>query len=284
MSRQNLRGMARLAAFGVPLTLLLPDPAVAEPGTAAGQADPCRAAIAAAEAAERLPAGLLMAIGLVESGRRNPASGTVSPWPWTINAEGTGRFFATRAEAIAAVGELQARGVRLIDVGCMQVNLHHHPAAFSSTADAFDPLVNVRYAARFLSQLKAATGHWATAVGRYHSATPERAESYSARVAAVWPQRGGSIAVDRGRERLVESWAMASSRDSLAKRETALLARPNAPRDIIGRIAAAWSGMRPTGASGPWPAGAASSRLPPVRWRPTEEASTIPWAGRKHSG
>ena len=93
----------------------------ARPGTL------CRPAIAAAEQASAIPPQLLAAIGRVESGRRDPASGVMAPWPWTINAEGQGSFFDTKAQAIAAVQALQARGVQSIDVGCMQVNLMHHP-------------------------------------------------------------------------------------------------------------------------------------------------------------
>ena len=81
----------------------------------------CRQAIQAAEREHRLPASLLHAIAKVESGRLDPRTGLVAPWPWTINAEGQGRSFSTKAEAIAAVEALRARGVRLIDVGCLQV-------------------------------------------------------------------------------------------------------------------------------------------------------------------
>jgi hypothetical protein len=54
------------------------------------------------------------------------------PWPWAIDADGVGQFFATKAQAVAAVAALQAQGVHSIDVGCMQVNLMHHPDAFTS--------------------------------------------------------------------------------------------------------------------------------------------------------
>jgi hypothetical protein len=157
----------------------------------------CRAAIARAEQEAQIPAGLLQAIGRVESGRRNPETGTSGPWPWTINAEGRGHFFPDRAAAIAAVRELQGRGVRLIDVGCMQVNLHHHPRAFASLEEAFDPVANARYAAQFLTQLHAARNDWITAAGHYHSHTPELAQAYRARVQAAWPATQARAAEDR---------------------------------------------------------------------------------------
>src|SRR5579884_4260905 len=108
----------------------------------------CSRAIALAERGAGLPAGLLPAIGRVESGRPDPLTGGVQPWPWTINAEGVGHFFDTKADAIAAVQALQAQGIRSIDVGCMQINLMHHPDAFATLDEAFDPLANARYAAR----------------------------------------------------------------------------------------------------------------------------------------
>ena len=99
----------------------------------------CRAAIAQAERAGGIPPQLLAAIGRVESGRRDPTSGSFAPWPWTVNAEGQGYFFDSKAEAITAVRKMRADGMRSIDVGCLQVNLMYHPKAFASLEDAFDP-------------------------------------------------------------------------------------------------------------------------------------------------
>ncbi len=148
----------------------------------------CRPAIAAAERAQAIPPNLLAAIGRIESGRKDQTTGAWNPWPWTINAEGQGSFFDTRSQAIEAVRALQARGIRSIDVGCMQVNLHHHPDAFAGLEQAFDPTTNAAYAARFLNQLYGQTRDWPRAVGMYHSATPERGEDYRRKVLAVWPE------------------------------------------------------------------------------------------------
>jgi hypothetical protein len=122
----------------------------------------------------------------VESGRRDPKTGITHPWPWAINAEGRGGFFPDKAAAIAAVRALQAEGVRSIDIGCLQINLRHHPQAFANLEEAFDPLANARYGARFLAELQATRGDWIQAAGSYHSQTPGFAEPYRARVAAAW--------------------------------------------------------------------------------------------------
>ncbi len=165
-----------LAAAPAPLPFPLPG----DPGAQ------CRAAIAAAERAFAIPAGLLAAIGVVESGRRGP-DGRIDPWPWSIDAEGAGQVFATRPQAVAAVQALQARGVRSIDVGCLQVNLLHHPDAFATLDTAFDPATNAAYAARFLHDLHAQTGSWPDAAALYHSATPSLAAEYRRKVMAAWP-------------------------------------------------------------------------------------------------
>jgi len=174
-------------------------PSWAEPlASAASPGLLCRVAIAAAEQASAIPPQLLSAIGRVESGRRDPVSGVVAPWPWTINAEGQGSFFDTKAQAIAAVRVLQARGVQSIDVGCMQVNLMYHPGAFASLDLAFDPTANAVYAARFLNDLHAQTNDWPRADGQYHSATPALADAYQTKVAAAWTEErhlaGGPLA------------------------------------------------------------------------------------------
>ncbi|MFC7477070.1 lytic transglycosylase domain-containing protein [Dankookia sp. GCM10030260] len=165
------------------LLLLLPGAVRAQPAEP-GQS--CRAAIAQAERDRGIPPRLLAAIGRVESGRRDPQTGTTHPWPWAVNAEGRGSFYPDKAAAIAAVRALQAAGVRSIDVGCLQINLRHHPQAFATLEEAFDPLANARYGARFLAELQATRGDWMQAAAAYHSQTPGFAEAYRARVAAAW--------------------------------------------------------------------------------------------------
>lgn len=150
----------------------------------------CDSAILAAETSWRLPPRLLEAIAEVESGRPDSATGRLQPWPWTINAEGVGAFFASKAQAIAAVRTLQARGVRSIDVGCLQVNLMFHPAAFASLDQAFDPQANALYAARFLDALHAASRDWPGAIAAYHSQTQAIGADYRRRVLALWQDPG----------------------------------------------------------------------------------------------
>ncbi len=147
----------------------------------------CRPAIGAAERTHNIPPHLLAAIGRIESGRRDPSSGAYNPWPWTVNAEGQGYFYDSKPQAVAAVQAMRQQGLRSIDVGCMQINLMHHPDAFASLEQAFDPVANANYGARFLTELHDKANSWPRAVELYHSATPEIGEEYGRRVYASLP-------------------------------------------------------------------------------------------------
>ncbi len=133
----------------------------------------CEEAIERVERLVGIPSGLLLAVGRVESGLST--GGEPRVWAWTINAAGRPMRFGSRRMAVQTVRRLLAGGVRSIDVGCVQINLKHHPDAFATLDDAFDPDLNAAYGARFLLSLYASTGSWDEAVGRYHagSAGPE---------------------------------------------------------------------------------------------------------------
>ncbi len=155
----------------------------AEPGSPIAQ---CLQAAAAAGIIEGVPDGLMGRIAQVESAQRQ-ADGVWRPWPWTIDADGAGLAFPTKRDAVLWAARAPMRGVKLLDVGCLQVNLQHHPHAFASLGEAFDPWENARYAAHYLRALhdSDAAGDWSVAVGMYHSHTPELAYEYRARVAAL---------------------------------------------------------------------------------------------------
>ena len=148
----------RLLLLPLILLLALAGPARAEEPIApaiwqAEQSALCAAGLKEAEQKWNIPHGLLATMAKVESGRPLPGAG-LQPWPWTIDADGQGYFFQSKAAAVAWAEQAKERGVRLMDVGCMQVNLQYHPNAFASLDQAFDPVANADYAARFLRRLK----------------------------------------------------------------------------------------------------------------------------------
>lgn len=161
------------------LAAALARPATADDSTA------CNVAIATAERKAAMPKRVMGTIALVESGRA--VGKQVVPWPWSINVGGTSYYYASKDEAIDAVRTFTAAGQRSIDVGCMQINLAAHPAAFDSLDAAFEPAANADYAARFLRSLYQQSGRFSTAMTAYHSQTPEFANDYARRLLAVWP-------------------------------------------------------------------------------------------------
>ncbi len=175
----------------------------------------CAKATNRVERESRIPRQLLRAISKIESGRYHEGKRVVMAWPWTVMAEGRGRYLPSKQAAIAEVEELLARGVRNIDVGCMQVNLFYHGDAFANLEEAFDPLANVTYAAEFLTSLAIETGSWAKAVARYHSANPERYVAYRARVHTTWRK-----------EREKYLLALERVRDETANRQAASVEQP----------------------------------------------------------
>jgi hypothetical protein len=148
----------------------------------------CAEQTARVERSGGIPRHLLRAIALAESGRWDADRRASFAWPWTVTAEGEGRFYASKRDAVAAVKALMARDVTNIDVGCMQVNLHYHGGAFRNPEEALDPGTNVAYAARFLKGLFGAARSWPTAAAHYHSTNPEKNIPYRRKVMGLWKQ------------------------------------------------------------------------------------------------
>ncbi|MGI4801046.1 MAG: hypothetical protein ACRYG8_44885 [Janthinobacterium lividum] len=141
-------------------------------------ASDCREATKAAEQRHGIPPGLLAAISRVESG----------DWSWSVNNNGAqpGQRFGNRDDAERYTEGLLAAGQRMIDVGCFQVDLLYHPDAFPQWQDAFDSERSAEAAADILSRLHRHAGDWDHAVSLYHSADPDRGQSYLHSVMTAW--------------------------------------------------------------------------------------------------
>lgn len=194
----------------------------------------CGVLARAAETALGIPAKLVLAVGVVESGLYNKKAGRAEPWPWTINAEGKGFRFKSKAEAIKAVEKLQASGVRSIDVGCMQVNLSYHGDAFADLEEAFDPVINTAYGAHFLETLRDERGSWSKAVAAYHSSNPERGVPYRRKVAKAWISLRGEIeeAVETNSRRARIAAAYREQRAAFDARQAELVRVQEAQRSM----------------------------------------------------
>lgn len=151
------------------------------------QHDLCEHEIAQAERRHGIPQRLLMAIGTIESGRELAKKKGKRPWPWTVCVKGKGYYFSTKSAAIATVKKFMGRGIRNIDVGCMQVNLMHHSKAFKTLEEAFTPKNNVTYAAKYFTELRQASNNsWHNAVRYYHSKIAKYYKPYYSLVLNEW--------------------------------------------------------------------------------------------------
>lgn len=146
----------------------------------------CAEQTARRERKDGIPRGLLLAIARTESGRWNAVTKRTRAWPWTVTVNGDGKFYPTKAQAVAEVEILMTKGITNVDVGCMQINMAHHWDSFDTVAEVFDPRSNVAYAAKYLRKMRKETHSWEAAVGRYHSATPELAQRYRLKVMTAW--------------------------------------------------------------------------------------------------
>ncbi|MFT3988559.1 transglycosylase SLT domain-containing protein [Aestuariivirga sp.] len=129
----------------------------------AGASTVCEAEMIAASRAEGVPLGVLYAVGLTETGNKGSLN------PYALNIAGKTVITGSASEALAEFQAARAKGIKLIDLGCMQVNHYYHGKAFSSPAQMLDPHANVIYAAQFLKSLRQSEGSWTMAVARYHA-------------------------------------------------------------------------------------------------------------------
>ena len=142
-----------------------------------GVTSDCPRLIAQTEARRNIPRGLLMAIALTESGNRG------TPSPYAMNIAGRSHFAQSGQEMANIINSNWGRGVRSIDVGCMQVNLKFHAENFSRLTDLLNSVTNVEYGASYLIKLAKESGSWKSAVMSYHNKkNPTRRAWYGCKV------------------------------------------------------------------------------------------------------
>ena len=144
-----------------------------------------------ASAESGVPLNVLYSVGLTETGRRG------SLQPYDLNVNGRAVHSESLSKALQHFAEAKARGAKLIDVGCMQINAHFHGSHFPSLVAMFDPAANVDYAARFLKALKAREGSWTLAVARFNAgpANASAERTMCAPSSATWSRAANARAL-----------------------------------------------------------------------------------------
>lgn len=134
-----------------------------------------------------VPFSVFYAVALAESGTEVDATGSIRPWPWTLNVAGQGRFYPTREAAADALASFLGSGRESVDIGLMQVNWRYHRQRLGSPQLALDPYHNLRVAAEILRDCHGSRQDWWVAVGCYHAPnSPHRANRYRSRVFKHW--------------------------------------------------------------------------------------------------
>lgn len=114
-----------------------------------------------------IPASLLYAVALTESGSRVPQG--LRPWPWTLNVAGKGYRYSTRQDACIALNQfMRTNNPKRIDAGLGQINIGWNGHFFATPCDALAPYPNLQIAARLLRSHYDRWQNWTEAAGRYH--------------------------------------------------------------------------------------------------------------------
>ena len=139
-------------------------------------------------ASRGIPASVLYAVALTESGKQVDQPDGYRPWPWTLNVAGRGYYFTSRLDAWRALTGWLEAGKRSIDIGLMQVNWRYHQDRLGTPWQALEPYHNLRVGAEILHDCyKKRAGDWWASVGCYHApSNAERADRYRRRVVSRW--------------------------------------------------------------------------------------------------
>ncbi|MGB3610906.1 MAG: lytic transglycosylase domain-containing protein [Cellvibrio sp.] len=144
-------------------------------------------------AKHQIPADVLFAVCLQESGKRWQDKHL--PWPWTLNIAGKGAYYDTPADAHRQLLQIINGGSCRVDIGLCQVHWCAHKKNFTAPAQLLNPYINLAYAAKLIRSeydytQRKGNPDWWIAVGRYHSpGNPKLASQYRERVKARWQRR-----------------------------------------------------------------------------------------------
>lgn len=160
---------------------------------AAAASDGCVGHAVDAEQRLNIPAGMLLAIALVESGTDG------APNPYAISADGRAIMARSTQDAARHLRDRSGKLRNNTYVGCMQLSVQVHKGQFQPLERIVDPRENVWYAGRLLVRLHGEEGSWKAALARYNGTTPRRAQAY---VCKIWQNLSE---LDPGSAKLIES-------------------------------------------------------------------------------
>jgi hypothetical protein len=164
--------MRRLALIAVALAIMAPKLALAT----ARDGDECTEQAVAVERERNMPAGLLHAMALAESGQDG------KPHPYAIRIGRKSFYAANEQQALKLLRGKRGHLDRKANVGCMQLSLAGYGWAFAPPERILDPGANMRMAAEYIVDWKEAYGSWSAALARFQGGTARAKQAYVCRI------------------------------------------------------------------------------------------------------
>lgn len=166
--------------------------------------DSCVSHAIDAERELNIPAGLLVAVSLVESGQDG------APSPFAMSVQGRAIFARSVKDASRLLRDSRGNFRSNTFVGCMQLSLSHHRGQFEPVERIVEPRENVWYAGRMLLRLHGEEGNWRSALARYNGGSMRTAQNY---VCKVWQHLSE---LDARSARLIETAACEDGTPAIA--------------------------------------------------------------------
>ncbi len=155
--------------------------------------DSCASHAVDAEQKLHIPAGMLLAVALVESGMDGV------PSPYAISSGGRAIAARDAKDASRYLRDRSGKPKSNLYVGCMQISLTVHRGNFQPLERIAEPRENVWYAGRMLVRLHEEEGSWRAALARYNGSSSRFAQAYTCK---VWRHLNE---LDKNSAKLIES-------------------------------------------------------------------------------
>jgi len=136
----------------------------------------------------KIPADILYAVAMTESGKTY--KGEHRPWPWALNIDGHSEYCTSQQDAVFKASQA-IHYKQPVDLGLMQISWRWHSQRFSDVNEALIPIKNLSVGAAILYEQFELSNDWWEAVGRYHDPGKDvvsrgNAQRYSDRVKQNW--------------------------------------------------------------------------------------------------
>lgn len=141
---------------------------------------------------------ILLAVLMTESRRLDATGVYAKPSLYSLNVSGNAYHYKNRKEMASALAKyIESVSLRNIDIGPFQINAYWYGSKVKDLYELTDPMTNAKIGAQILGELRRTSKDLTISIGRYHSWTPHRTESYgrmvismAERIRSYWEEQG----------------------------------------------------------------------------------------------